>query len=113
MNFNQGTNDHWKRRTLPFKTFFELSRYDFRFLRYHHAKKMVIFNLSPFLLLTRCPSLAPCLTDLSQTLRQATNAKKLVFRGKNIGHRVVIYNFKTVLNARVIHTLNLYTSATD
>ena len=36
--------DHWKRGILPFKMLFHLYLYNFRFLRYHDAKKIMIFN---------------------------------------------------------------------
>lgn len=35
--------DHQKHRIFPFKTYFDLSRYDFRFPRYRHIKRRIIF----------------------------------------------------------------------
>ena len=52
MTFYRRMNDRWNRGIFPFKTLFDLSRYDFRFPRYRRAKKKVIFN--------RLPSLRPC-----------------------------------------------------
>ena len=40
----QWMKDRWKQRSLLFKTLFHLSRYDFRFPRYPHVKKRIIFN---------------------------------------------------------------------
>ena len=55
MTSGQRMSDRWKRGTLPFKTLFHLSRYDFRLPRYRRVKQKVIFNrlLSPSLSLTR------------------------------------------------------------
>lgn len=44
MTSGERVNDHRKRGTLPFKTLFPLSRYDFRFPSYRRAKTKVIFN---------------------------------------------------------------------
>ena len=52
-------NHRWKRWTLPFKTFFHSSRYNFRLPRYRRVKKRVIFN--------RLPSLSLSLTRTSRS----------------------------------------------
>ena len=38
-NFRSTSNDYKKRGILPFKILFYLSRYDFRFPRYHRVKQ--------------------------------------------------------------------------
>ena len=55
MTSGRRMSDRWKRGTLPFKTLFHLSRYDFRLPRYRRVEQKVIFNrlLSPSLSLTR------------------------------------------------------------
>ena len=58
---NQRMNDHWKRRSFPFKMLPHLSQYDFRFPRYHRVKKKIIFH-------NLVSSTRISLTDLSQTL---------------------------------------------
>ena len=47
MTSGQRMNDHWKRGTLPFKTLFHLSRYDFRLLRYRRVKKRILSDHLP------------------------------------------------------------------
>ena len=61
--------NHQKQGTFPFKTSFHLLRYHFRFPRYRRVKKRVIFDRlpSPSFSFYSKLSLAPSLTDLSQT----------------------------------------------
>ena len=47
INFQSVNRRLLEAQILPFKTRFHLSRYDFRFSRYHRVKKRVIFNRLP------------------------------------------------------------------
>lgn len=51
VTFDRWIQDRWKHDTLPFKTLFELFRYDFRFPRYYRLKKVAfqIFTWTPII----------------------------------------------------------------
>ena len=111
-------NDRWKREIFLFKTLFDLSRYDFRLLRYRRVKGKVIFNRlpSPSLSLTRtsrshfCPLTYPKL----QTSGRRDSWKNVVRISKkkyrSVGHGP-IHNLRILLC--IMETLNRYISATD
>ena len=96
MTFNQRNKDHWKRGTFPFKTLFDLSRYDFRFRRYRRVKKKLIFNylLFPSLSLTRTSR--SHLVSLPYPKLQTSDRRdswknaQYTLPGKNIGHWATI-----------------------
>ena len=117
MSFFRSTKDCWRRRIFPFKTLFELSRYDFRFPRYPRIKRRVIFNrlLSSSLLSYSKVSLAPRFADLSQTAdeRQTRFLEKrgTRFLEKNVGRGFIHYPRRLVLSTR--KTLNCYNSASN
>ena len=110
-------NDRWKRGTLPFKTLFHLSRYRFRFPRYHRAKQRVIFNRSLFLslsLIRTSRSRLLSLTYLKLQTSDRRDSRKNVVRASKIYRSIdgaTIHIFSPA--SSTVGALNRYISATD
>ena len=107
MIFNRRIKDRQKHGTLPFETLFHLSRYHFRFPRYHRIKKRIIFNLRPCCLLGSLARTSTLTYPKLQTSGRRDSWKKIVRISRKNEGRELIHNFTTVLNG---HFESLYLS---